>query len=158
MTAQQMDKVKEGEKKGAAAIYAHGPLELAPCPGGPDPAGPPFRLPERGCGAGTPRAGSAEERGGGLGVGPGAAVGHAQWLERLPEKKPLYTQSRTACRASRRGCAASGSRSPATTPPSRSQRSRSGTRVSASTSPTSTSGTVCQFVLACLGIQFMLVV
>jgi len=122
-----------GTKKGAAAIYAHGPLELAPCPGGPDPAGPPFRLPERGCGAGTPRAGSAEERGGGLGVGPGAAVGHAQWLERLPEKKPLYTQSRTACRASRRGCAASGSRSPATTPPSRSPRSRSGTRVCTST-------------------------
>ena len=51
-------------------------------------------MPERGCGAGTPRAGSAEERGGGLGVGPGAAVGHAQWLERLPEKKkPLYTHS-----------------------------------------------------------------
>ena len=79
MTAQQMDKVKEGEKKGAAAIvHAHGPLELAPCPGGPDPAGPPFRSPERGRGGpGTPRARSTGERCGGRGTGGGAAVGRA---------------------------------------------------------------------------------
>lgn len=79
-------------------------------------------------------AGSAEERGGGLGAGGGAVM--SGWSGCRRRRRRSCT--RTACRASWPGYATSGSRSPAMTPPSRSSRSRSGTRVSVSTSPTST--------------------